>query len=98
MSVVLREPKDQIYVQEKMPFIFSSEKMESRAQEINSRVSRHNEEANKIGVQSHVTIQSLNKVTQNQNQRPYSSYSVNKKVGTMNTITPFHFEEAPKIF
>ena len=32
MSVVLREPKDQIYLNEKMPFIFSSEKMESLTQ------------------------------------------------------------------
>lgn len=41
MSVVLREPKDHIYVHEKMPFIFQSERLEELAKEVNTQVSEN---------------------------------------------------------
>ena len=45
MSVVLREPADQIYVQDRMPFIFLNEDMTNRVEVINQKVEQNIKEA-----------------------------------------------------
>lgn len=60
MSVYLREPKDQIYIQEKMPFIFSSTRIEGMAQEITSQVDRNAEEAALFGKKTPAILSTTN--------------------------------------
>lgn len=45
MSVVLREPSEHIYVQERMPFIFQNEDITKRIGKMNSRAEKNLKEA-----------------------------------------------------